>query len=229
MRPSTALTALVALIASTSPAISQSPSAPSCQPNDVPCLITSAQYTILGTVISNNAQTPPASAQDYNATIQIQCVYASAGTNRGPGTGMTGSQVLVTGFGTPNAKCPNGLGADAAVNTSSIYWISIASATSGPSQLPTYSVFNPCGGGIPFSQNAVQTLASVLGKNQQIALPLSGNCSLPTPVATSTTSAPAPSGTSKAPLEVPNSGTALQLTTFGGAIAAGVAGVLALA
>ncbi|KND00641.1 uncharacterized protein SPPG_03767 [Spizellomyces punctatus DAOM BR117] len=206
MRLTTALTALFSLLSATT-ALAQL-QVPNCLPTDVECFMTKAQYTVLGTITSNNANStdPGASPANYNATMLIQCVYASFGNNKGTGANMANNQLTVTGFGFPNPNCPPNTGAQAIVNSSSIYFIYVA--TSVPQGgMPIYTVFNPCGGGIPFSDENLNKLGAIVAKNPQNAIPPAnqGNpakCTLPTPTPVSTI-APTATGSNK-PLELPS-------------------------
>ncbi|TPX59539.1 hypothetical protein PhCBS80983_g02419 [Powellomyces hirtus] len=162
--------------------------APTCTPNDVACIITSAQYTVLGTVTANNANSsePGASATNYNATMQIDCVYSSFGTNKGTGANFINQSVKVINFGNPKAGCPNGLGANAIVGTQSIYFIAIAN-TVGQGAIPTFTVFNPCGGALENSKANQQIMADVLAKFPQNVIPGSPQCALLPATAPTTT------------------------------------------
>ncbi|KNC99133.1 uncharacterized protein SPPG_05392 [Spizellomyces punctatus DAOM BR117] len=230
MQISAALTLIVALLGSAVVAQPPPPTVPNCLPNDLPCFMTQAQYTILGTVVGNNANTPPGSAQNYNATIAVQCIYASFGNNRGQG-GFVGQQITVTGFGNPNQKCPNNMGADAIPNNSSIFFIYVASSVP-QGGLPIFTVFNPCGGGIPYSPQNLQTLANSLAKFPQNAIAGAPNCALPAPEATAT--APAGGATQTPggnPLALPGSAgysAVPQWTLFGGIATIALAAMTAL-
>ncbi|KAI9091760.1 hypothetical protein DFS34DRAFT_634802 [Phlyctochytrium arcticum] len=192
MHISSLVTGLVALVCAAGTVVVAQPAAPSvpnCKPGDLPCLMTQAQYTILGTVTNNNANSgqPGASAQNYNATVKVFCVYASFGNNKGTGAAFNGQEITVTGFGNPNARCPNNAGADAAVNTQNIFFVYVASMVA-QGTIPVFTIFNPCGGGIPYNQDNLQTLSNALAPFPQNSLPQSGSCALPP--ATVTTPAP---------------------------------------
>ncbi|KAI8816266.1 uncharacterized protein EV422DRAFT_501409, partial [Fimicolochytrium jonesii] len=153
---------------------------PSCQPDDTKCFITTAQYTVLGSVVSNNANSsdPGASPAKYNATIQINCVYASFGSNKGTGANFLNQQVTVTGFGTPNAICPRNLGVTANPNDKAIFFISVANGVP-QGGIPIFSVFNPCATSVPFTADNMQLLADTLSAYPQNVIPGSTQCALP--------------------------------------------------
>ncbi|KAJ3011257.1 hypothetical protein HKX48_006934 [Thoreauomyces humboldtii] len=208
MHFSTALTTVAALVASAVPALAQTPAG--CPVvGDVNCLASTAQYTVLATVISNNANTT-ATPANYNATISISCVYTSAGANQGKGTGMIGSDLTVTGFGNPKAACPSGVGADAIVGSTGIMFISVGQSV-GPNVLPFYTLFNPCGGAVANSTANLQTIRNVITANPTDSIVM-GTCALPpAPPASSSASsagaATAAASPSTVPLTLPGAST----------------------
>ncbi|KAI8826895.1 uncharacterized protein EV422DRAFT_490291, partial [Fimicolochytrium jonesii] len=151
---------------------------PSCgTTGDPTCLITTAQYTVLGTVISNNANTT-GSPTNYNATIDVSCVYASFGVSQGVGAGLADAKVLVSGFGDPYPGCPNNLGASAPVNQTEIFFIYVANRV-GQNATPFYTIFNPCGGGLSNSTGNLEAIRSTLEKNPKNSVLKGSQCALP--------------------------------------------------
>ncbi|KAJ3281995.1 hypothetical protein HK104_011161 [Borealophlyctis nickersoniae] len=111
------LTALLAFLAFTTLTAAQFPD---CLPTDVVCRVQKSQYTVLGTVVSVTSNT---TASDYNATVLIQCVYASVDPTVNTGANIIGQQVLITGFGPARAGCPSNTGATVKVGTSYIFFL----------------------------------------------------------------------------------------------------------
>ncbi|KAJ3033981.1 hypothetical protein HDV00_005600 [Rhizophlyctis rosea] len=147
---------------------------PQCQPSDIDCFISKAQYTILGTTLSTNQNQGNsttgviASAQNYNATVQIQCVYASANPTANDGSSILNQQVTVTGFGSPRSACTNGGGATTVANTSTIFFLFVSNSPP-KGQIPVLSVFDICTGGVPYNNDNIARVGQVLAKNPQQA------------------------------------------------------------
>ncbi|KAI9091245.1 hypothetical protein DFS34DRAFT_584595 [Phlyctochytrium arcticum] len=217
------------------------PALPDCLPNQIDCLMTKSQYTILGTVVSNNmndtttAVRPLPSSTNYNATIMVNCVYSSFSNNKGTGAGLAGQAITVTGFGNPRPSCPQSLGAVAEPGQSSIFFVYVSSMVAA-GNIPLFTVFNPCGGGIPFSDTNLQTLSNILQKNPANAITGvnrgSANCTLPNPVIPPTTTAPPTStptgGAGNNPLVLDNAAAGSILTSYASIMAAVAAGLIAM-
>ncbi|KAJ3033396.1 hypothetical protein HK097_004859 [Rhizophlyctis rosea] len=136
--------------------------------------ITQAQYTVLGTVISTNVNQGNsttgvlASPQNYNATIQIQCVYASYNPSTNDGSNILSTSVTVTGFGSPRAACPNGGGATATQNQSTIFFLFVANSPP-KGQTPVLSVFDICTGGVGYDPTNLARVGDVLALKPELA------------------------------------------------------------
>ncbi|KAJ3036728.1 hypothetical protein HDV00_002441 [Rhizophlyctis rosea] len=169
MRPPALLTLALAPMA-----IAQMATAPQCQPTDTTCFITKAQYTVLGTVLGNNIGVSDpttgvtGTAENYNATVNVQCVYASTNPTMNSGANILGQTVTVTGFGTSRKACPNGGGASAAANQSNIFFLFVAN-TPPKGQIPILSVFDICTGGLSYDNTHLQSVGNVLASNSQLA------------------------------------------------------------
>jgi hypothetical protein len=176
------------------------------------CVIQNSQYTILGTVTDNNiGKTPYASTRNYNASIAVQCVWASFTNPPASGFGLVDTIIPVMGYGRPYAGCPNADGSDAEVNSTQIFFIYLhTGALSGPS---LYAVSNPCAGSLPYSPENVQLVANLVGADPsgKIAAQYRGTkpeCTLPAPQPLSTGSSVAGSNKPKAVVNIPNPGAA---------------------
>ncbi|KAJ3268260.1 hypothetical protein HDV01_003234 [Terramyces sp. JEL0728] len=135
-------------------------------PADNTCLIKNAQYTFVGRVTSNTI-TSGGSSSNYNATLAVSCMYASFSSPPSSGAGLVGNTITITGWGVPNPKCPNGLGAAANVGDTNIYFINVAQRPQAgqSAQNIIYAVQDICVGGIPFNQANLQTVSNVLAAN----------------------------------------------------------------
>ncbi|KAJ3260865.1 hypothetical protein HK103_007428 [Boothiomyces macroporosus] len=134
----------------------------------VACFIKNSQYTVVGTVLSTDVGTPFGNPTNYGAKIAIRCMYASFTVPPSSGDGIVGNTVSVTGFGTPNGQCGTNInpGATANVGDTKIYFLYVATTQSGvaPKQM-TYSLQNPCTGGIPFSVSNMYKIGDILASN----------------------------------------------------------------
>ncbi|KAJ3148738.1 hypothetical protein HDU89_004588 [Geranomyces variabilis] len=179
--------ALFTLLASVAaPALGQATTAAGCPATDLKCLITTAQYSLRGSVTSNTANTTDTPAA-YNATIAVSCVYSSFTTPTGAGA-FAGSDILVTGFGAARAGCA-GLAANP--GDEGLFFVYVANRV-GQNGTPYYSVFNPCAGNItPNSTANLATMQSILSNpaNAANVLNKGTGCALPAPT---TSAAPAP-------------------------------------
>ncbi|KAJ3053939.1 hypothetical protein HK097_003012 [Rhizophlyctis rosea] len=176
---------------------------PSCKQDDLPCYVASAQYTVLGTVVSTNSNASPGTPSNYNATISIQCVYASYNTTLNTGANILGKNVLVTRFGQPRSQCPNGGGATATPSQTAIFFVHVAN-TPAHDTTPILSVFDICTGGVPNTDTSRQQIGTVLAKNPDYgfygASRGGANCTLPgLPTEAKPTPSPSPSVTSATP------------------------------
>ncbi|KAJ3056024.1 hypothetical protein HK097_008364 [Rhizophlyctis rosea] len=155
-------------------ALAQSQSAPQCQPTDVDCFVDKAQYTVLGSVLGNNIGQSNSvtgvtgTEANYNATIRIQCVYASTDPVANNGQNILGKDVLVTGFGTSRRACPNGGGATANATQSNIFFLFVAN-TPPKGETPILSVFDICTGGLTYNDPNLSAVGQVLAQNPQRA------------------------------------------------------------
>ncbi|TPX62335.1 hypothetical protein PhCBS80983_g00449 [Powellomyces hirtus] len=223
--------ALTAFVACLPLSLAQATTAAGCAVSDIVCLSSTAQYTVLANVVSNNANStdPGASPAAYNATVSVSCVYGSFGSGMGTGDGLVGQQVLVTGFGNPRNACPGRIGAEAPTNFTGIFFIYVANRV-GQGQQPVYTVFNPCGGPIVNSPANLLNLQSVLDKNPTNRL-LKGNCIFPTPAPAPAVSGAGPTATA-APTNTPlaldpaNSAMVISHASILSVVAAGLVGVL---
>ncbi|KAJ3157475.1 hypothetical protein HDU86_003367 [Geranomyces michiganensis] len=186
--------ALFTLLASVAaPALGQATTAAGCPATDLKCLITTAQYSLRGTVVSNTANTTDTPAA-YNATISVSCVYSSFTSPTGAGA-FAGSDILVTGFGAAKAGCA-GLAANP--GDEGIFFVYVANRV-GQNGTPYYSVFNPCAGNItPNSTANLVTMQSILSNpaNAANVLNKGTGCALPAPATSSAPAPAAPTGSS---------------------------------
>lgn len=162
-------------------------------PPDVQCLVKSSQYTVLATVVSNTLGQPGSSPTNYNATLSIQCNWATFSEYRSEGVGVQGSQLLVTGFNVGSSRCPKGAISEAVVNTTKIFFIHVATRNPVPGQAIVYSIVDVCVGGITYNPDNLAQIATVLAENPSGAIDAkyrgsADTCKLPTPTATATPS-----------------------------------------
>ncbi|KAJ3260864.1 hypothetical protein HK103_007427 [Boothiomyces macroporosus] len=170
-------------------------------PADNACLVKNAQYTFVGTVTSNTISSG-GSASNYNATLSVRCMFASFSSPPSSGEGLVGNTITVTGWGVPNPKCPNGLGAAANVQDTNIYFINVAQRPQAgqSAQNIIYAVQDICVGGIPFNQANLQTISDVLAQNPGNAITgaaagTDAACTLPKSSVSSSSSTTGSSGT----------------------------------
>ena len=161
------------------------------------CLVANTQYTVLGRVVSNNQATPPGSAANFNATIEILCNWA---TNRpGPqaGVDVQGTRATVTGFALSKTTCGQPLTVDAPVDSTRIYFIYVQTANPIPGS-PLVFGQPQCASGFEDTPANRQVISSYLGANpgNAISARLRGpasQCTLPgPPVSPTTTTAAQP-------------------------------------
>ncbi|KAI8897000.1 hypothetical protein BC833DRAFT_595331 [Globomyces pollinis-pini] len=145
------------------------PSVISCEPNDAPCLIKNAQYTVLGTVSNTFIDAPGATISRFNATLMVHCVWTSFSNPISSGEGIAGNSILVANWGKPKVGCPKGRGAEAPVGVTQIYFLNVAVRPKA-GVLPKdmiYSVQAICVGGIdPSESTAVAKLMATSPKNR---------------------------------------------------------------
>ncbi|KAJ3268259.1 hypothetical protein HDV01_003233 [Terramyces sp. JEL0728] len=130
------------------------------------CFVKNAQYTVVGTVLSTNANTPFGNPSDYGVQMAIRCMYASFTVPPSTGEGIVGNTVLVNGFGLPNGQCSSNVnhGSSANVGDIKIYFIYTGTIQPGlAAKQMTYSLQYPCTGGIPFSVSNLYKIGDILG------------------------------------------------------------------
>ena len=206
--------------------IAQGPGCPGA-PAELGCVVKNSQYTIQGTVVSNDqASWPPGSS--YNATIKVNCVYASNDPKLSTGAGLIGQDIFVENFGAASS-CPRSI-SEATVNATRIFHVFVRAIA--PTRV--YSVVDICSGGRPNTQENLQALSKYLTENAQYAISSGnrgpvGTCSLPTPPAPSVAPSPVASSNAKPTESTPskNSGDA-SFRTFSLGLATGLF-ILALA
>lgn len=156
-------------------------STPSCAPTDtLECFMTESQFTVLGTVLSTNLNTPGTTAtqSNYNATVRVDCVFASfsdpiSSIVRG------GQTYNVMRWGKPQVACGSGnLGATATVNETKIFFFYIASRIVD-NENPVLGVFDLCTGGYLPTNQSLQDVSNVLNDNPANKLLTGNNCTLP--------------------------------------------------
>lgn len=170
----------------------QGPGCPGA-PADLGCVVKNSQYTIQGTVVSNDRARWP-TGSSYNATIKVNCVYASNNPQQSPGSGLIGQDILVENFGAASS-CPRSI-SEATVNATRIFHVFVRAI--GPP--PVYSVVDICSGGRPSTQDNLMALSKYLTDNAQYAITTgnrgpAGTCTLPAPPAPP---APSPAASSAA-------------------------------
>lgn len=162
-------------------------SLPSTGSVDVGCLIQNAQFTVTGTVTDTNIGLPgsTASESNYNATLQIQCVFSSFSSPISTGVGLAGQKITVVGWGKPKAGCPNNQysGTSATLNQNQIYFLYVAKPGSSPTT-NIYGINYICVGGVQISSENMQILSNVLSANpsNSVSSELKGDpniCGLP--------------------------------------------------
>ena len=194
-------------------------------PPDLPCLVQLSQYTIVGTVISNNLNDPGtlATPQNYNATIAIQCNYASFSKPYSDGKGVAGSTVLVTGFGVGNPRCQKGSSSQAIVNQTAIFFINVRTYRPKAGEPIVYQVTDVCVGELERDAGNLQGISNLLalypenaiGSNYMAAPGV--DCALPRPsipLETTKPDTPQP-GTPPLPNGVMSTSAALGTMLFG--------------
>jgi hypothetical protein len=176
----------------------QGPGCPGA-PADLGCVVRNAQYTILGTVVSNDQARWPVGSS-YNATIRVGCVFASNDPKLSNGAGLIGQDIAVENFGAASS-CPRSI-SEATVNATRIFHVFVRSI--GPPRV--FSVVDICSGGRPNTPENLQALSTYLAANAQYAIEggnrgPAGTCSLPAPPSPSSSSiaSAAPKPTESAP------------------------------
>ncbi|KAI9202121.1 uncharacterized protein BJ171DRAFT_515751 [Polychytrium aggregatum] len=174
---------------------------PSCSlPINPNCLISQAQYTILGYAVSTNigAVGSTATASNYNATILVQCVYYSANLPSAQRTLKSGQSIAVAGFGAPNPRCPAGYpGSTVALNQSQIFFVYVATST--PSVI--YGLFDICDSPLSTSYANLQAISNNIALNPDHSILDGGsNCALPSPSAAAVSSVSGTTGPTTMPL-----------------------------
>eukprot|EP00842_Homolaphlyctis_polyrhiza_P001427 jgi/Hompol1/2285/HPOL_002140-RA len=236
---------LLALLASLLPLVAADigfQQAPNCGlPADPVCLIKNAQYTGVGTIISNNLSAPGVTPDNYNATVRIRCLWASFSTPASPGAGLVGSStgpdLLVANWGFPKPGCPANTGSQALVNTSKILFFYVAApAPSGSSpDKAIFAVQDPCVGGLDYTPQNLQLIANVLAQNPQNAIPSQNSgpasqCALPSVPSSTIANTPATAtGTVTGSVTVPGAATSVTSTGYSLIVAAIGAAIGALA
>jgi hypothetical protein len=153
------------------------------------CLAQQSQYTVIGTVISNNLNDPGtiATPQNYNATISIKCNYLSFANPPSTNVNLVGKTLKVVGFGRGSSRCQRGGGSDAIVNQTAIFFLSVF--TKRPLDLTTadYSVVDICYGAFDADLNNNQTISNLMTQYPNNKIPVSyttapgAQCGLPAP------------------------------------------------
>ncbi|KAL2914501.1 hypothetical protein HK105_206068 [Polyrhizophydium stewartii] len=166
--------------------------APNCGlPADPKCLITNAQYTVVGTVTSNTLNESTSTPANYNATVNIRCVWASFTSPPSTGEGLVGNNLLVANWGFPKAGCPANTGAQAVVGANRILFLYVAaSAARGlPPSQNVFAVQDICVGGLDYNEANVKTVASVLNQypSNAIGAQFRGDSSCALPALSTTT------------------------------------------
>ncbi|KAH6562410.1 hypothetical protein BASA50_006511 [Batrachochytrium salamandrivorans] len=187
--------------------------APNCGlPADPKCLVMNAQYTVVGTVMSNTLGQPGSTPTNYNATIAIRCVWASFTSPMSPGLGLAGQQVTVANWGFPKTGCPANTGSDAAIGANRIFFLYVAAPApqgQGPDKA-VYAVQDMCVGGVEYNSPNVNTVANVLNQypNNAVATSNIGGANCTLPVSTTGTGSGGTSGNPAptAPVTVPSNG-----------------------
>ncbi|KAI8908903.1 hypothetical protein EDD86DRAFT_232412 [Gorgonomyces haynaldii] len=189
-----------------------------CQtlPPTVDCLVGNAQYTVLGRVTGTNLgdpQFPQATASNFNATVAIDCVFASFDSPPSSGIGLAGNSVTVTGWGSPKPGCPAGYGAPANINQTALYFFYVARPGTSPIA-NLYGVNYICVGGIPATQDNLTKLAQLLAQSPANAIAPAYKGSSPTcnlPALPTSTGAASPSVTATVPNSASTAGTLFSL------------------
>jgi hypothetical protein len=152
-------------------------------PPVIDCLVTHAQYTVLGTVLSTNLGDPTSRATptQYNATMRIDCLWSSFSQPISSGAGLIGTSIVVTNWGSPKAGCPVGFDSKAELNVTKIYYIYVAKAGKSPAET-IYGLNYVCVGGLSDSSEARLGIANVLQDYPSNDIRTSSEtCQLPTP------------------------------------------------
>ncbi|KAI8811189.1 hypothetical protein BJ742DRAFT_154770 [Cladochytrium replicatum] len=182
---------LLALCCSAQTAFAQG----TCLPTDTACLVRSAQLTVLATITGTNLNETgtAANSTNYNATVTLQCGYYSSDAaavallkprlNSAVGTNVP---VTVTGWGKPNPRCANNLGAEAIVGTTKVLFVYVTVGTDAASIVPTLAVFDICQGGVDPTTQVLTTIAQLQQQNPANVINLGTNCTLPALPSTTT-------------------------------------------
>lgn len=155
-------------------------------PATVNCLVGNAQYSVLGTVTAS--QQSPTTASNYNATMRIDCMYASY-SSPVSNVNLVGQSLLVANWGNPKQGCPAGRYAEAELNVQKVYFIYVARAGATPATA-VYGINYICVGGIANSTANLQDMSNVLAASPQNSIASlnagSAQCALPAPAASAT-------------------------------------------
>ncbi len=174
---SSSVLSVAALIGSAS-VTAQGPGCPGA-PAELGCVVKNSQYTIQGTVVSND-RARWAAGSSYNATIKVNCVYASSDPKLSTGAGLVGQDILVENFGAASS-CPRSI-SEANPNDTRIFHVFVRAIA--PTRV--YSVVDICSGGRPNTEDNLKALSKYLADNAQYAIS-AGNrgpaatCTLPAP------------------------------------------------
>jgi hypothetical protein len=130
-------------------------------PPKMDCLVRNAQYTILGDVISNTRDTTGTSL-NYNATINIECLWATGQPGTTTGAGLQGSTITVTSFGDRIPNCPIGSTADASIGSKKIFFIHVRSNLPRPGDAVVYSIVDVCVGGQDYTLDNLKVISDTI-------------------------------------------------------------------
>ena len=155
-------------------------------PPKIDCLVKNAQYTLAATVLSTT-QNSTGNPANYNATLAVQCLWATGQPGTATGMGIQGSSILVTSFGSNKVRhaiftyyihsemfflniyltrhqsnCPRGSNAEAVVGNTRIYFIHVRSNLPRTGENIIYSIVDVCVGGQEYNEANLKAISNVL-------------------------------------------------------------------
>ncbi|KAJ3320717.1 hypothetical protein HDU76_000235 [Blyttiomyces sp. JEL0837] len=155
-------------------------------PPTTECLIQSSQFTILGTVTKTNRYSdlaPDASPENFNATIEVLCVYSTFfDASKTYRTLRSRQSVTVVNFGYPKPGCPSDFPGPRAEPNMTAMWFLYVWSTPMDGDV-YYSLHERCVGSVDASPENLQIMSNILAQNPKTSVldGIEGQCKLPPP------------------------------------------------
>lgn len=142
-------------------------------PPSLECLAKSAQYGILGRIVSTNANDASSGAtpQNFTASVQVLCAFSTHDSTLSSGAGLQGSQITVANFGVNKPGCPAGASSGVTANTTRLLFVHVSTQNPRPGQPMTYSIVDVCVGGIEASDSNIRAINDFTVANPKNAIP----------------------------------------------------------